>query len=303
MISFINKTISFIELPKRVLGPLSTKKFINIEGYTDFNFKLPRIHRMKGTSCMLRVKNEEDKIQACLESVSNVFDEVIFVDNGSTDNTVAIVKDFIERNSDITIKVYQYPHNVSRCGDENEQTPENSVSSLAYYYNWCLSKCDYSYVCKWDADMLMHPSDKVKFKKILNNLTSWWPIFVEIEIQTIYLKDHSIFSIANDVNKEIRIFPNRADVFFEKDKLFEILKAKFYKVIQSRLGDVRVYEVKNTAVDEFSHWSTYDFMTNRKKIEWENYNIISSSNNVSSANIKILYDKDLESAIIGEKYD
>ena len=36
--------------------------------------------------CMI-VKNEEDVLERCLESVSGLVDEIIVVDTGSTDNT------------------------------------------------------------------------------------------------------------------------------------------------------------------------------------------------------------------------
>ncbi len=41
--------------------------------------------------CMI-VKNEEDTLAECLESVRGVADEIVIVDTGSTDNTVAIAK-------------------------------------------------------------------------------------------------------------------------------------------------------------------------------------------------------------------
>ena len=34
---------------------------------------------------MLRARNEETKIVACLSSILPIFDEIIFVDNGSVD--------------------------------------------------------------------------------------------------------------------------------------------------------------------------------------------------------------------------
>lgn len=41
---------------------------------------------MKISLCMI-VKNEEDTLERCLESVSDIMDEIIIVDTGSTDRT------------------------------------------------------------------------------------------------------------------------------------------------------------------------------------------------------------------------
>lgn len=46
--------------------------------------------------CMI-VKNEEDVIARCLESVKDLVDEINIVDTGSTDNTKKIVKQFTNR--------------------------------------------------------------------------------------------------------------------------------------------------------------------------------------------------------------
>ncbi|WP_337872164.1 glycosyltransferase family 2 protein, partial [Ignavibacterium sp.] len=40
------------------------------------------------------VKNEERYLEDCLNSVKNVFDEIIIVDTGSTDNTLKIAEKF-----------------------------------------------------------------------------------------------------------------------------------------------------------------------------------------------------------------
>ena len=44
--------------------------------------------------CMI-VKNEQDVIGRCLESVKEIVDEVIIVDTGSSDNTVEIASRFM----------------------------------------------------------------------------------------------------------------------------------------------------------------------------------------------------------------
>lgn len=46
--------------------------------------------------CMI-VKNEEEVIGRCLESVKNLVDEINIVDTGSTDNTKKIVEPFTDR--------------------------------------------------------------------------------------------------------------------------------------------------------------------------------------------------------------
>ncbi|RLB04217.1 MAG: glycosyltransferase, partial [Deltaproteobacteria bacterium] len=51
--------------------------------------------------CMI-VKNEEKMLPKCLESIREVADEIIIVDTGSTDNTVAIAESF-------GAKVYFHP--------------------------------------------------------------------------------------------------------------------------------------------------------------------------------------------------
>ena len=105
---------------------------------------------------MLRVKNEASKIYYALKSIYQVFDEIVLVDNGSTDRTLEIAREFkTKEDKSDKIKIYFYPFTLARCGDENYGTPEDSVSSLAYYYNWTLSKCSCRYVCKWDGDMVL----------------------------------------------------------------------------------------------------------------------------------------------------
>lgn len=46
--------------------------------------------------CMI-VKNQEEFLEQCLESVADVVDEIVIVDTGSTDNTVDIAKKFTEK--------------------------------------------------------------------------------------------------------------------------------------------------------------------------------------------------------------
>lgn len=62
--------------------------------------------------CMI-VKNEEDNLPRCLESVKNIVDEMIIVDTGSTDATVKIAESY-------GAKVHYFPWNGSFADARNE---------------------------------------------------------------------------------------------------------------------------------------------------------------------------------------
>lgn len=48
-------------------------------------------------SVIIITKNEEDRIERCLNSVCRIADEIIVLDSGSTDNTVEIVKRYTDK--------------------------------------------------------------------------------------------------------------------------------------------------------------------------------------------------------------
>lgn len=98
--------------------------------------------------CMI-VKDEENEIRKCLESVVNIVDEIIIVDTGSTDNTKEICKEF-------TSKIYDYQWNDDFSGARNF-----SISKAAS--NWIL----------WmDADEELVVHSKKALNKSLNSKNS-----------------------------------------------------------------------------------------------------------------------------------
>lgn len=64
-------------------------------------------------SACIMAKNEEQNIERCLSSIKDFCDEIIFVDTGSTDNTVEIAKKY-------TDKIYFFPWNGSFSDARNE---------------------------------------------------------------------------------------------------------------------------------------------------------------------------------------
>lgn len=97
--------------------------------------------------CMI-VKNEEDVIERCLNSVKNFVDEIIVVDTGSTDKTKQVVKKF-------TDKIYDFVW----CDDFSKAR------------NYAISKASYEYIMWLDADDVV-PEETQKFLiKLKPNLT------------------------------------------------------------------------------------------------------------------------------------
>ncbi len=97
--------------------------------------------------CMI-VKNEESVLSRCLNSVKGLFDEIIIVDTGSTDNTVFEAKKF-------TKKVY----NFKWIND----------FSAARNYSFSLAKSDF--VMWLDADDIVTPTELEKLKELKQTLT------------------------------------------------------------------------------------------------------------------------------------
>ena len=89
--------------------------------------------------CMI-VKNEEDVLERCLSSVSDLVDEIIVVDTGSTDSSREIAARFTE-------KVFDFPWRDDFAAARNESFSHASM--------------DY---CMWlDADDVLLESDRAAF--------------------------------------------------------------------------------------------------------------------------------------------
>lgn len=93
--------------------------------------------------CMI-VKNEEEFLPGCLESIRSVADEIVIVDTGSTDRTVEIAKSY-------GAKVYHHPweHDFSKHRNQ----------SISY------ATCDW--ILQIDADERLQPESAARLKQIL----------------------------------------------------------------------------------------------------------------------------------------
>ncbi|MDE7199054.1 MAG: glycosyltransferase family 2 protein [Lachnospiraceae bacterium] len=96
--------------------------------------------------CMI-VKNEEEQIARCLESVKGLVEEIIVVDTGSVDRTIEIVSQY-------TSKIYPYLW--------------KDDFSDARNYSFSMASMDY---CMWmDADDILEDTEKEKFLHLKQTL-------------------------------------------------------------------------------------------------------------------------------------
>ena len=130
----------------------------------DLNLEKPKLEF--GLSLIIRAKNEEKNIKLCIESVVDLVEEIIFVNNNSTDNTsLKIINELALKYKNI--KVYNYFIDVNRVGIEHENAIKNNdKNTLGNFYNWCLSKSTMKNVVKWDADFICIRNN---FKELINN--------------------------------------------------------------------------------------------------------------------------------------
>ena len=98
--------------------------------------------------CMI-VKNEEDVISRCLESIKDIADEIIIVDTGSTDETINIAKKY-------TDKVYDF-----KWDDDFSKAR-----------NYSFSKATKDFIMWLDADDIILPDDAILLNNQKKQLTS-----------------------------------------------------------------------------------------------------------------------------------
>jgi len=109
---------------------------------------------------MVRAKNEEQFLYSSVKSIMDHVDEVVIIDNLSSDATPRIARALADEYPE-KITLREYRHTVARVGIENKELVSRlhafrrfSPALLANYYNWCLRQCTKPYILKWDADSI-----------------------------------------------------------------------------------------------------------------------------------------------------
>lgn len=124
--------------------------------------------------CMI-VKNEEQVLARCLDSVRGLMDEIIIVDTGSTDRTKAIAAKY-------TDKIYDFEW----------------ISDFAAARNFAFSKANCDYIYSADADEVLDEDNYAKFKALKENMLP------EIEIVQMKYGNQLRFNTIYNFDEEYR---------------------------------------------------------------------------------------------------
>jgi glycosyltransferase involved in cell wall biosynthesis len=118
---------------------------------------IARPTRPQGISVTMRVKDEEDWIVPSIRSISALADQIVVVDNGSTDRTYEIVRELAEQQKDL-VQLWREP-DLDYCD----------------LCNFSLSKTRFRWVMKWDGDMVAHTSGARNISSLRDRLLSLDP--------------------------------------------------------------------------------------------------------------------------------
>ncbi len=124
--------------------------------------------------CMI-VKNEEQVLKRCLDSLAGLYDELVIVDTGSTDRTKEIAAGY-------NAKIYDFKW----------------VDDFSAARNYAFERCSMEYIYSADADEVLDEENRQKFMMLKANLLK------EIEmVQMLYVNRHE-FSTTENFEKEYR---------------------------------------------------------------------------------------------------
>lgn len=104
--------------------------------------------REKGISAFIRARNEEYWIRPCILSIKDYVEEILVIDNGSTDSTLDEVKKICNEIS-TPVRIFSLP--------EADHCEVSNVGIRESRYNWLL---------KWDADFIAQTAGPGDFAKL-----------------------------------------------------------------------------------------------------------------------------------------
>ena len=168
-----------------------------------------------GISAVVAAKDEEYTISMCLESLVEVADQVICIDNGSTDQTVKLMYAFKEKyGSKIRVDVVEMPGALlGDCREEGLRLTE---------YEWHL---------RWDADMVCKTSGPEDMRQLRKKvLADSRPRAIQLPRTNLMGDLHHTYaktSLIVDPGEPILISFCK-DIFYKEYGKFDAIRVPFY---------------------------------------------------------------------------
>lgn len=110
----------------------------------------------KTISAVFRVKNEGLFLEAAVESILKSVDEIVIVDNQSTDLTLEVAKALQAKYAG-KVKVFTYEYSIARVGEDNLKEYNKDPKSphlLSNFSNFAFEKGTMDFLLRWDGDMI-----------------------------------------------------------------------------------------------------------------------------------------------------
>jgi glycosyltransferase involved in cell wall biosynthesis len=118
----------------------------------------PPTFRENGISVTIRIYDEAEWIESCLLSFKDFANEIIIADNGSTDGSVEIVKDFIKEHPEVSIKFF-----------------DRSQDSYLEISNFVIAQTRYRWIMRVDGDFVAKTSGKYSIFKLKQQILALDP--------------------------------------------------------------------------------------------------------------------------------
>lgn len=220
----------------------------SIKYYLDFLYG----GHKEGISFVIRARNEILNIKDCIKSISDIADEIIFVDHLSTDGTYEKALELSKTYDNL--KVFRYDREIPKPGPNYQNNINIVGNSIAQYYNFCLSKSTKKTIFKWDADFIAN-------RENLNELITSYSLKTRDDKfsmwftgETVFIKDEKKYINKDSFYDEYRGFSLSNGVKWEDAIRCEYVDRKYANSSNAlRFENPCFYEIKRLNIDEFEH--------------------------------------------------